>query len=380
MVASTQLRVLSLNTYVMGHITYHDMLERTFKEQMPEIAFQGVKLNGYPLSLSSRAIYKLLTLPVPLLSQSKWDFMRLRLELASSLLARKCLDQLLRETTPDVLHIHTQAIALLSTEIMKRIPTVVNIDYTTALLSKEHPAPAQITYRPIVELEHRCFALATHILTWNERARDSVIKDYGVAPDKVTTVHPCVPMDLFLSIERSGRSLAHKPKLLFVGNDFARKGGEDLLAVYRDELSTVCELDVVTNAAVALESTPELRLHRGLSPLSADLIDLYRKADIFVLPTHEDVFPMVFVEAMAAALPCVGTGVMAVPELVRAGSTGLVVEPGNKVALSGALHTLIADESLRLAMGKNGRALAKDEFDNLLNCRRIAEIFQRCVA
>lgn len=380
MSSSPRLRVLSLNSYIMGHATYHDMLEKTFSEHIPEVDFRGVKLNGYPLSFSSRALYKLLTLPLPILSDLNWDFMRLRLELGSSLLARKCLDQQLRINTPDVLHIHTQAISFLSLDIFERIPTVINIDFTTALLSKVHAAPAQTTYQPIIALEQECFNRAAHILTWNEQARTSVIQDYGIQPSKVSTVHPSVPLDLFLNLKREPRQAGDKVRLLFVGNDFERKGGEDLLAIFQEHLSAECELDIATNSPLSIQPRENLRIHRGLQPLSLDLLNLYRAADIFVLPSHEDVFPMVFIESMAAGLPSIATKVLAVPELVRDGLNGILIEPGNKIALAKALQTLIADENLRVTMGNNGRALAKEEFDNVKNCRRIYDIFRGCSA
>lgn len=381
MSSSKRFRVLSLNSYIMGHATYHDMLERTFSEHIPEVDFQGVKLNGYPLSLSSRAIYKLLTLPLPILSDLNWDFMRLRLELGSSLLARRCLDQQLRiNNIPDVLHIHTQAISFLSLDIFEKIPTVINIDFTTALLSKVHAAPAQITYQPIIALEQESFKRAAHILTWNEQARNSVIQDYGIQPSKVSTVHPSVPLELFLSLKKEPRPAGGKVRLLFVGNDFERKGGEDLLSIFQEGLSAECELDIATNSPLSIQPMENLRIHRGLQPLSLDLLNLYRAADIFVLPSHEDVFPMVFIESMAAGLPSIATKVLAVPELVRDGFNGILIEPGNKTALAEALQTLIADENLRVTMGNNGRALAREEFDNVRNCRRIYDIFRGCAA
>ncbi len=258
MTGSHKIRVLSLNTYIMGHVTYHDMLEKTFREYIPNIEFDGVKLNGYPQSIFNRVLYRLLTLPVPGLDKQGWDYMRLRLELGASYYARTCLNELLKKQTPDVLHIHTQGIALLATPIFRRIPSVVNIDYTSALLAKEHPQPANATYKPIIALERRCFAAAKHILTWNNRARESVIADYAIEPTKVTTVHPAVPLDLFLQLTRGKHPQNHKPRLLFVGNDFERKGGSDLVELFSEELSNLCELDIVTNAAVTLPSVPGL--------------------------------------------------------------------------------------------------------------------------
>jgi len=359
----------------MGHATYHDALEKTFRESIPEVEFTGVKLTECPKSLPSRIAYKLLTLPVPMLGPR--DYLRLRLELGSSLYARQTLRKMIKTTRPDVLHIHTQAIALLARDLMAKVPTVINIDYTTALLARDHPHPAEITYRPIIVLEQKCFQAAAHVLCWNDKARKSVMEDYGIAPEKVTTVHPAVPLEMFLHMERGGESTRPKPRLLFVGNDFERKGGWDLVKVFQEGLSQSCELDIVSNAAVTLPAIPGLRQHRGLKPLSAELLELYRQADIFVLPSHEDVFPMAFVEAMAAGLACVGTRVMAIPEMVEDGYNGILIQPRDVTALKLSLTTLIQDAPLRRKMGENGRKKARAEFDNIINYRRIAEIFRQ---
>jgi glycosyltransferase involved in cell wall biosynthesis len=59
---------------------------------------------------------------------------------------------------------------------------------------------------------------------------------------------------------------------------------------------------------------------------------------------------------MACGLPCVGTRIEAVPEIVRDGETGLLVPPGDPVALAAALERLLRDPARARAMGARGRA------------------------
>jgi len=97
----------------------------------------------------------------------------------------------------------------------------------------------------------------------------------------------------------------------------------------------------------------------------AELLDLYRDADIFCLPSCErsEAFGLVMVEAMGAALPVVSTdlptGVRAVN---RHGETGSVVPPGDANALSQALRQLLDDEELRSRYGRAGRERAQRLF------------------
>ncbi|WP_374796763.1 glycosyltransferase family 4 protein [Aerosakkonema funiforme] len=370
------IKVLSLNHYIMGHATYQNILEKTFQEHIQEIEFNSLHLPDYfKGDFLGRLLYWLLSKQLPGAHKVDYDFHRFRTELATSFFARRCLERALKNYQPDVLHLHTQAIAYLAAPLLKKFPSVVSIDNTAALLSRDRPFPSPITCRPIVEVERQCFRAADHIITWSERARRSVIDDYGISPTKVTHIHPGVPLELFFGISPQEKSTHSKPRLLFVGNDFVRKGGEDVLAVFMESLSDICELDIVTNASFNLNSTTNVRIHRGIGAFSPEIIKLYTASDIFVMPTHEEVYGIVFTEAMAAGLPCIGTTVMAVPELVQDGVNGFTVKPRDRTALREAILKLINDPNLRLSMGQAGREIAKKQFDAIMNCQQIAKIF-----
>ncbi|MBI3506506.1 MAG: glycosyltransferase [Proteobacteria bacterium] len=100
---------------------------------------------------------------------------------------------------------------------------------------------------------------------------------------------------------------------------------------------------------------------RWLGP-RADVPDLLAAADVGVLASHEEGFPNAVIEAMAAGLPVVATKVGGIPEAVADGSTGLLVAPRNRSALSAALARLGTDAALRRAMGDAGRARATADF------------------
>ena len=82
----------------------------------------------------------------------------------------------------------------------------------------------------------------------------------------------------------------------------------------------------------------------------------YSRADCFCLPTVQEGFGLVFAEAMAAGLPVVACRAAAVPELVRHGETGVLVEPRNRAALADALAALLDDERMRKEMGMAGQS------------------------
>jgi glycosyltransferase involved in cell wall biosynthesis len=149
-----------------------------------------------------------------------------------------------------------------------------------------------------------------------------------------------------------------KPRLLFVGGDFPRKGGFDLLDAWRrGSFQTIAALDLVTDWELPSELPVGVRVWRHVQAHSAEWRARWEQADIFVMPTRNEAFGLVYQEAAAAGLPSIGTSLNAVPEIVRDGETGLLVPPGDVAALAGAMHALIESPELRDRMGSRGREL-----------------------
>jgi glycosyltransferase involved in cell wall biosynthesis len=85
--------------------------------------------------------------------------------------------------------------------------------------------------------------------------------------------------------------------------------------------------------------------------------------DVFVLPSLSEGLNNTILEAMAAGLPVVATRVGGADEMVVDRRTGLLVPPGSPQTIADAVKRLLQDSSLRMAMGKAGRARAETEFD-----------------
>jgi glycosyltransferase involved in cell wall biosynthesis len=99
-------------------------------------------------------------------------------------------------------------------------------------------------------------------------------------------------------------------------------------------------------------------------------------SDLALLPTEWEAYPTALLEAAAAGLPVVASAVGGVPEIVRHGTTGLLVPPGDHDALTVALLALLGDDLRRLAMGAAARRLADTEFDARVWAARLAAIYR----
>ena len=108
----------------------------------------------------------------------------------------------------------------------------------------------------------------------------------------------------------------------------------------------------------------------------ADVADILRASDVFVLSSRVEGNPLSVMEAMAAGLPVVSTAVGGVPELVREGETGLLVPSEDAGALAQALQALVDDAARRRAMGAAARQHAVAHFDIRHTVRGYEQLYE----
>ncbi|HEX5324865.1 MAG TPA: glycosyltransferase family 4 protein, partial [Capsulimonadaceae bacterium] len=174
---------------------------------------------------------------------------------------------------------HTQVTSLLSAGIMRQVPSIVSLDATPEQYDSlgsfyNHQVGAGPAEKVKKRLNQRALRSARRLITWSEWAKRSLIEDYGMPADKIDVIPPGIDLDKW-RFERSAKS-GQPLRLLFVGGDFARKGGETLLAAFQEvrKRTPNIELHVITKSARAGEDEPGVRVHRGLTPNSAELMAL----------------------------------------------------------------------------------------------------------
>jgi glycosyltransferase involved in cell wall biosynthesis len=225
-------------------------------------------------------------------------------------------------------------------------------------------------YRPWMR-RVRAFLPRTH---WCAR---SLAVDFGVDPGRIVVTPAGIDLEKW-SPAPPGPS-RDLPVLLFVGNDFERKGGRFLLELFESRLQGKARLRIVSNdPSLRGRSWPADVEHlAGLGhgdPRA--LVDAYRSSDVFVFPTRKEHMGMVTTEACAAGLPLVATDVGGVREAVRAGVNGLLIPyRAGAEEWAAALLRLIGDPPLRARMGAESRRLAEAEFGFDAFLRHLEEVF-----
>ncbi len=307
----------------------------------------------------------------------------------AGLRARRAVAQMRREQGEiDALFFHTQVPAVLATNWVRRIPSIVSLDATPRQYDElgqfyqHEQGPAwleNIKWR----LNRRCFHHAQHLVTWSRWAKQGLVDDYGVAPDKITVISPGVNVTAWTR-PTPRTEAAHKAgepvKILFVGGDLERKGGLLLLEAFRalrDEqpARVPVELHLVTRDG--MEAEPGLFVYNDMQPNSEPLKQLFHTCDIFCLPTYGDCLAMVLSEASAAEMPLITTKVGGLPEIAHHEETGLLVPTGSVPALLDALRRLLANPIERVEMGQRARALVQREFDAEQNTVKLLTLLKQ---
>jgi glycosyltransferase involved in cell wall biosynthesis len=352
-------RVIFVFERTLGHAVYARNLERS--------AADDADLDATVIAISPTQRRSVLA-KLPVLNSWSWR---------ASLSARAALESSLRRRRPDAVFIHTQAASLLATGIMRSVPTVVSMDatpvnYDSIAAGYGHATQSRFIERVKRSINRHAFNAASALVTWSWWAERSLVRDYCIEPDKIHVIRPGTDLQFFQpALVSRPRGL---PRVLFVGADFRRKGGEELLFAMR-RLAGKAELDIVTTSEVsAPRDSVQCRVHNGVEPGSPKLRELFRSADIFALPSRSECYGIAVTEAMAAGLPVVATRVGAIPELVTEGRTGFLVAPYSIRGLGRALERLIEDRAMRIEMGTEARLVAEREHDAGRNNRAILHL------
>lgn len=173
---------------------------------------------------------------------------------------------------------------------------------------------------------------------------------------------------------RRHREETGKFNVLFLSNLLPSKGAHDLIRAVALLRGKTDAINVWVAGAVKdrqyAEELSELckslnlgDIVRFLGPVEGgDKDRLFAAADLFVLPTRNDTFGLVVLEALRAGLPVITTHQGSLPEMVRHGENGYLIDPDNVSELAEKLLTLLANEPLRLSMGRKGREIYESAY------------------
>jgi len=203
------------------------------------------------------------------------------------------------------------------------------------------------------------------VLTTSEYARQQIARHYGVSAAKIAVVPEPIDLARWRAALGAGDPAPWAPAILTVCHLYPRKRVDVLLRAMPRVLEAVPAARLrVVGVGPEAERLGALRAALGLEAAVAFLGQVpftqlareYRDCALFCLPSQQEGFGIVLLEAMAAGRPIVACRAAAVPEVAPDGEAARLVPPNDPAALAAALIALLGDRERAAALGRAGAA------------------------
>lgn len=274
----------------------------------------------------------------------------------------------LKRIDPDVIHIHSPVILGNIAQILAgglRKPVIATNHYlplnmshslsTDPLFGKSF---SNVSYSYLVHFCNRCEYVTAPTATALNLLYEHGLRAPARAISNGVNLQRFSPGPHDEQLRQRWQLPADRPLLLSV-NRLSEEKRIDVLIDAIAKMRTQAHLMIASRGPAEAElrtQVDELRLHDRVTFLGyvsdADLVGLYRLADIFGIASEADLQSLTTMNALACGLPVVAAKAYALPELVHHGENGFLFAPGDSEEMARLFDTLIDDENMRHAMGK----------------------------
>lgn len=281
----------------------------------------------------------------------------------------------LKQLRPDLVAAHSSKAGILS-RIAGRtlgIPVIL-----TAHGWNFTPGIAALPAAMYRQIERLAGPLSSKIITVSEYDRQLALSAGVVGEDKLVTVYNGMAD---VAPQLRARPGASPVRMVMVARFGAQKDHPTLLRALAGLLDLPWEMDLIGDGEL-LGQTKALAGELGVAHRvhflgqRRDVDDLLARAQVSVLATNWEGFPLSILEAMRAGLPVVATEVAGIGESVQDGETGYLVPRGDVEVLRDRIRRLLTDAALRTTMGANGRTRFEQHFTLPLFVQNTLAVYQ----
>jgi glycosyltransferase involved in cell wall biosynthesis len=237
-------------------------------------------------------------------------------------------------------------------------------------------------------------SIRSTVITITDFTRKYLIDTYRIPEHLVELIYQGTDVSRFTPDEKRARESLEKyplpedasPVLGNVGSFEERKGQVVLLdAVSELVKGALPNLHLMLvgegpDEDMLKNRVQEMSLENNVSffPFTREPMYIFERIDVLVLSSlYKEGLPNVLLEAMSMKTPVISSKMAGVPEIVKDGETGFMVEPGKSDQLAEAILKLWSDQSAYLKMSENGRNLMESKFDKEVQFNKFLEYFHR---
>ncbi len=313
---------------------------------------------------------------------------------AKSLAALK---KLISRERYDIVHTHTPIAALIG-RIASRL-TRVPVTIYTAHGFYFHDRMPGWKRRIFISLEKLGSAFTDFTFTQSLEDCEAAVS-LGIArSDRILHIGNGVDLERFNPEKLSERRKpvreafgigADQPLVCVIGRLVREKGYFELIEAFKTVVREVpgARLLVIGGALESDHDNAESEIRKRVKDCGlddavrflsfrGDVEEILCASDIFVLPSHREGMPRSILEAMAMGLPVIATDIRGAREEVRDGISGLLVNVGDSESLAAALVSLLRDPERRARMGRRGREIAVERFDEKSVIKKQTDVIRR---
>ncbi|WP_311735309.1 glycosyltransferase family 4 protein [Bradyrhizobium yuanmingense] len=291
----------------------------------------------------------------------------------------------IRAVSPDI--VFAPAGSTFAWSVPNGVPLVYASDATFRLIENYHPNYRNLSRgaRDIAErVERDTIARADLILYPSEWAAESAIRDYGADRSRVHVIP--WGANLEEAPDRASVLGCRKPgpcRLLFIGANWEEKGADIAVGVLAELRKRGMEAELVICGCTPPKSVAQdgLTIIPYLDKCDREqrnrLDQLYRDADLFLLPTRADCYGIVFCEAAAYGVPSIAPATGGVPCAVRKGETGLLLPPNaTKADYAAVIFETFANQDRLARLRQSSRAAFEARLNWQAWARRVSDLIE----
>lgn len=198
--------------------------------------------------------------------------------------------------------------------------------------------------------------------------------EHGVKPSQISIIPPMVDSTYWQP--RSGERAAGPLRVVFIGADFLRKGGDVLVEVIQQPEFAAVEWHLVTKSPPATD-LPNVKSYTSFDSDADGLRSLVQACDLLVLPTKADCNSIAVLEASASGIPSIATRMSGIVDLIDDGVSGTLLAKPDVENLVTALRFYMANPEALSAQGHAAREKIVAGFDTKVVIGKIRETMER---